>query len=127
MIDKNGGYTSTMLPILSRVLQVPQDQVLRRVVITPIAKCTPLGDVDQQTVLTCERRHLQREIRFWRPRIILAFGTRVARQLSSLNWPCIRIPDLNSFQSKEKIEGLVALARRKLRTLEEMGQSQQRI
>ncbi len=72
---------------MMELLHVDKDEVFKHVVYTNVVKCTTPKDrcPTRNVVVTCGRLHLAREIRLWRPRIVIALGKRVRKFLTCLN------------------------------------------
>jgi hypothetical protein len=77
-------FHKNLIRYLSFFLNVPPEQVFRHVAYTNLVKCSSHGERDSlksKTMTECFSRHFVREIAYFKPKAILAFGRETERFL----------------------------------------------
>jgi len=79
---------------IEEVLDKPKDQVFRSVVYTNLVKCTTPNNRKPSFELSkiCYGQHLQREISFWRPQVVVALGAACSDLLRKLRVDHLQLP-----------------------------------
>ncbi|RCJ19410.1 hypothetical protein A6V25_27075 [Nostoc sp. ATCC 53789] len=81
-------FHQNILNYMSTILDVAQSEVFRYCVQTNIVKCSTVGEQDKlekKTINNCFSCHFMREIEFFNPKVIIAFGREVENFLQSRN------------------------------------------
>ncbi|MBG1260094.1 uracil-DNA glycosylase family protein [Nostoc commune] len=71
---------------MSTILDVDKSEVFKYCVLTNLVKCSTVGEQDnlkKNTIKNCFKCHLMREIEFFNPKVIIAFGREVENFLHS--------------------------------------------
>ncbi len=77
-------FHKNLVRYLAYFLDVPPEQVFRSVAYTNLVKCSSHGERDPlqpKTMTECFSRHFVREIAYFKPKVLLAFGREVERFL----------------------------------------------
>ena len=83
-----------LLAWLSEILEKQPEEVFREVVYTNLVKCTTPSNKmpSKELSKTCFAQNLQKEILFWRPRVVVALGNTCHDMLSELGIDHMRLP-----------------------------------
>lgn len=77
-------FHKNLVRYLAFFLDLPAEAVFQHVLYTNLVKCSTVGERDQlqpKTMNECFTRHLLREIAYFQPKVLLAFGREVERFL----------------------------------------------
>lgn len=77
-------FHKNLVRYLAFFLDLPAEAVFQHVLYTNLVKCSTVGERDQlqpKTMNECFTHHLLREIAFFQPKVLLAFGREVERFL----------------------------------------------
>ena len=83
-----------LLAWLSEILEKNPEEVFLEVVYTNLVKCTTPNNKmpSKELSKTCFTQNLQKEILFWRPRVVVALGNTCDAMLSTLGVDHMRLP-----------------------------------
>ncbi|MEH2206371.1 MAG: uracil-DNA glycosylase family protein [Nostoc sp.] len=79
-------FHKNILNYMSTILDVDQGEVFKYCVLTNLVKCSTIGEQDKlkkNTIKNCFQCHLMREMTFFNPKVIIAFGREVEKFLHS--------------------------------------------
>jgi uracil-DNA glycosylase len=91
---KGKAFHRRLLSWLEEIINKPKNQIFRSVVYTNLVKCTTPNNRKPSPQLSkiCFGQHLQREISFWRPQVIVALGTACSDVLRKLGIDHLQLP-----------------------------------
>ncbi len=110
-------FHKNLLRYMKYFLDIPESQVFQICAYTNLVKCSSVGERDRllfETANKCFNRHLCREIMFFNPKVIIAFGREVYNFLSrkeiksSHLKPIVYVKHPSYYYRKDKEEEILA-------------------